>query len=113
RGAPLSYHTNWVTRVAFSPDGRWLASGSRDNRVMLWDVATGENLSQPLAGHRNWVSGLSFSPDSQQLATASWDQDILVWDISMEGWAALACQVANPLPDAENNPCSSLPVAME
>ena len=49
--APLKGHTGTVTSVAFTPDGRTLASGSGDMTIMLWDVATGQPKGAPLKGH--------------------------------------------------------------
>ena len=46
----LTGHTDFVRSVAFSPDGKTLASGSTDNTVRLWDVATGTELGAPLTG---------------------------------------------------------------
>ncbi|TVP59753.1 MAG: hypothetical protein EA343_19350, partial [Nodularia sp. (in: Bacteria)] len=46
----ISAHSNWVNSVAFSPHGRILASGSRDNSIKLWDVATRSNIAS-LTGH--------------------------------------------------------------
>lgn len=64
--------------VAFSRDGRLLASGSHDFTVKVWDVATGE-LAQTLDGHRSSVFGVAFSPDSAYLASASDDGFVRVW----------------------------------
>jgi hypothetical protein len=71
----LSGHTDWVRSVAFSPDGRLLASGSGDNRtIKLWEVASG-SLVRTLSGHTNWVNSVAFSPDGRLLASGSGDKD--------------------------------------
>ena len=68
----LSGHTSWVWSVAFSPDGMWLASGSGDQTVKLWDVASGE-LVRTLSGHTDPVRSVAFSPDGTRLASGSLD----------------------------------------
>jgi WD40 repeat protein len=56
--------------VSFSPDGKTLATASRDNTVKLWNLQ-GEQL-KTLKGHSIRVNSVSFSPDGKTLATASW-----------------------------------------
>jgi WD40 repeat protein len=73
-------HPDPVWGIAFSPDGKRLASASGDNRVRVWDVQTGqETLS--LSGHTNAVNSVSFSPDGRRLASASG-----VWDENQKKW---------------------------
>lgn len=78
----LSYkgHTSWVHSVAFSPNGKTLASGSNDQTVRLWDVNTGQCL-KTFRGHTGCVQAIAFSPDGQILASGSNDQTVRLWDI--------------------------------
>jgi WD40 repeat protein len=65
--------------VAFSPDGKKLASVGRDQSVRLWDVTTGK-LEKSLYGHEDTVYRVAFSPDGGQLATVSADHTLRFWD---------------------------------
>jgi WD40 repeat protein len=64
--------------VAFSPDGRRLASASHDQTVKLWDSATGKELLA-FKGHTDSVVHVVFSPDGQCLASASYDKTVTLW----------------------------------
>jgi WD40 repeat protein len=77
----LRRHTSGVSSVAFSPDGKTLASGSDDSTIILWDVGTGQALGQPLTGHTSSVNSLAFSPDGKTLASGSGDNAIILWDM--------------------------------
>jgi WD40 repeat protein len=77
----LRGHQALPVSLAFSPDGKRLASGSLypDNSARLWDTATGKSIAV-LEGHQNQVSAVAFSPDGALLASASGDQTVRVWN---------------------------------
>ncbi|MCP4695976.1 MAG: CHAT domain-containing protein [Gammaproteobacteria bacterium] len=75
----LKGHTGTVRSVAFSPDGKTLATGSWDNSVRLWDTAGGREL-RTLKGHADGVVSVTFSPDGKTLATGSSDKSVRLWD---------------------------------
>ena len=72
----FSGHLLNVQSVAFSPDSKTLASGSDDNTIILWNLATGEQLMDPLIGHTDYVFSVAFSPDGT-LASGSFDSTII------------------------------------
>jgi WD40 repeat protein len=65
--------------VAFSPDGRQLASASGDKTVKLWDLAKGEEVFT-LRGHTDLVNCVAFSPDGRRLVSGSADGSVKFWD---------------------------------
>jgi hypothetical protein len=91
----LGKHNAYVSSVAFSPDGKTLASVSDDKTIILWDVASHQRLGQPLTGHTSSVRSVAFSPDGKTLASGSNDRTIILWDVDPTSWQKRACAIAN------------------
>ncbi|NCS50466.1 MAG: protein kinase [Microcystis aeruginosa BK11-02] len=70
----LTGHSYSVYSVVYSPDGRYLASGSWDNTIKIWEVATGKQLRT--------LTGVAYSPDGRYLASGSWDDTIKIWEVA-------------------------------
>ena len=69
-----------VAAVAFSPDGKPLATGGNDATVRRWDTATGQPHGPPLTGHTGTVWWVAFSPDGKLLASGGGDGTVRLWD---------------------------------
>ncbi len=66
--------------MVYSPDGRYLASGSSDKTIKIWEVATGKVL-RTLTGHSHSVNSVVYSPDGRYLASGSGDKTIKIWRV--------------------------------
>ena len=76
----LEAHPGKIKALAFTPNGRFLASGGEDRIVRLWDAQTG-SLVRALAGHTKGVRVVAFTPDGKLLVSASNDQTMKIWDV--------------------------------
>ena len=72
----LTGHSDYISALTISPDGKILASGDDDNTIKLWNLTTGK-LLRTLHGHSDTVSS-----DGQILASGSWDNTIKLWNLS-------------------------------
>ncbi len=75
----MDKHTDWVTSVEFSPDGRLLATADRAGGLVLWEATTGREYAVP-AGHKGPITAVSWRRDSKALATSSEDGSVRIWD---------------------------------
>ena len=74
-----SGHTGWVKTVAWSPNGKRIASGSWDNTVHLWD-STNRRFVYIHSDHSSWINSVAWSPNGTRIASASNDGTVHVWD---------------------------------
>jgi WD40 repeat protein len=82
----LAGHDGYVWNVAFSPDDRYLASGSWDSTIKVWDLIDESAEPVTLHGHAGFIRSLAFSPDGRRLASAggySGHGEILMWDATL------------------------------
>ena len=82
--------------MAFSPDGRWVASGGGDSFVKVWDSHAGEFV-RGFRGHKGIVTSVAFSPDGRRLLSGSRDKTVKVWDVTSK--------VSGAEPNRSVNPC--------
>ena len=78
----INGHIDWVTSVAFSTDGGWIISGSRDQSIRVWGASKGVQL-QMFRGHTHYVSAVAFSTDGTlaRIVSGTDDESIYVWSL--------------------------------
>jgi WD40 repeat protein len=87
----LKKHTDWVTTIAFSPNGQMLATADRNGGISIWDPESAQELFT-LTGHKSAVTALSWRGDSKLLASSSEDGTVKLWEMEegkqAKSWAA-------------------------
>src|SRR5207237_554504 len=78
-GRPLQ-HKNWVNSVAWSPDGKYVLTGSEDNIARVWEASSGKPVAQ-LLEHKGPVKSVAWSPDGKYVLTGSRDSTARLWPI--------------------------------
>ena len=106
-----SAHSDFVNSVAFSPDGKTIVSGSRDQTIKVWDASVfGTDTPDPFrpnltasvlaaaslelkaekqSAHSDYVRSVAFSPDGKTIVSGSWDKTIKVWDAGVSALTPL------------------------
>ncbi|KIJ53812.1 hypothetical protein M422DRAFT_154973, partial [Sphaerobolus stellatus SS14] len=77
----LKGHSDYVTCVAFSPDGRYIYSGSDDLTICIWDAKAAQRIEEIPEAHTRRITSIAISPDGQHIVSGSWDMTICVWDV--------------------------------
>jgi WD40 repeat protein len=72
---------SWISAIAFSPDGKLLASGEKDGLIDIWDTTNWQEAQTPLSGHTQTVVDLAFSPDGTTLASVGKDNKLIRWTL--------------------------------
>ena len=90
-----------VASVAISPNGQYVAAGSMDAVVRIWDVSTGQ-LVERLRGHRSDICSVAFTPDGKGLVSGSSDKTLKFWDLS--GMGAVAKRKSDGERDGKSSP---------
>jgi WD40 repeat protein len=96
----LEGHAGGLESVAFSPDGKLLATSSQDSTVRLWEVETGK-VRHTLKGHDGEIDSVAFAPDGKTLASGCKDKTIKLWDAQT---GALLRTLTGPKTDSNRSP---------
>jgi WD40 repeat protein len=78
----ITGHNHVVESVAYSPDGKWIVSGSDDRSLKIWDAESGQE-TKTFRGHGDMVTSVAFSPDGKRIVSASRDFTIRIWNVAL------------------------------
>ncbi|MEY4934392.1 MAG: hypothetical protein RIS64_751 [Bacteroidota bacterium] len=78
--ADFKGHTEVLTSMAYSPDGRFLLTGAQDKSLKLWSITTGTIMRTIANAHDTYVYAVAYSPDGKKIASGGYDGSIKVWD---------------------------------
>jgi WD40 repeat protein len=93
-------HTDAVSAVAVTPDGRRAVSASADRTLKVWELRAAARQLHTLAGHTDAISAVAVTPDGRRAVSASWDKTLKVWEIEKHGsgkqfeWCWRFCRAA-------------------
>jgi WD40 repeat protein len=97
-GPSARAHSALVNAIEFRPDGRLLATGSRDGTIVLWNASTRLPIAQPFRRTQKdfqQVFSMAFAPDGRSLGVAYIGGDLAIIDADGRSWKRKACQIAN------------------
>ncbi|CAE6380630.1 unnamed protein product [Rhizoctonia solani] len=94
---PLTGHTDLVTCLAVSPTGSYIASGSYDATIRVWDANNGKLITDPLIAHRHRVTSVGFSPDGTRIVSTGACDSICIWSVQVGKQMASTSYTSEPV----------------
>ena len=96
----LEGHTNTVSRITFSPDGKFIYSSSLDKTIRCWDAFSGRPVGHPLRGHSDIIWAFAASPNGDRVVSGAYDRTIRIWNTENFHWGSdqslASCSLLGP-----------------